>query len=142
MMIPSIRAPAGVSGGTLDLFGEQLATVKLDDRPKFGAAAPGWPVARSTDRCPSSSRSNSLWARSKPIVEGVLMSIPGPLDSEPARCPRPHLSLRRQAQESFVQRPEDPVSAVLPVESLIRRATSISSFGSTTAATPLSSPTR
>jgi hypothetical protein len=40
MMIPSIRAPAGVSGGTLDLFGEQLATVKLDDRPQVWGCGP------------------------------------------------------------------------------------------------------
>ena len=72
----------------LDPVGEQRAAVERHDR--LGSSAAAGRARRappSTNSSSSAIASAGLWRRSKPIVEEIFMSIPGPPHIEPPRWP-------------------------------------------------------
>ena len=78
---------------------------------KFGGCGPSPASAASTNASSSSIASVGLCARSKPIVEAIFMSIPGPPHIEPPRWPG-HTSTCSGSSSSVAQGVEDPARAL------------------------------
>ena len=79
---------------------------------KFGGCGPSLASASSTNRSSSSIPSVGLWRRSKPIVEEIFRSMPGPPHIEPPRWAGQTSHSGGQVEQRAAQGAEDPAGAL------------------------------
>ena len=90
-----------------------ISTIAL----KLGGWGPSFAIARCHELAlVLDLRAVRLCARSKPIVDDTFMSMPGPPQSEPPRCPGHTSHVFGQRQQLVVQRAEDAARALLLVD--------------------------